>query len=91
MLIATTVANQSPVPKILEPCHPVSCIAAIMTFLLSDSNHSYFFVNHLNFQVVSIDQARLSLWASQQEMFLQSWGCQLHAPIPNLEDQGLFC
>jgi len=56
-----------------------------------DSNHASFFVNRLNLQVVSADQASLSFWASQEEMFLQSRGCQPHAPTPNLEDQGLFC
>ena len=39
---------------------------------------------------MSVEQASLSLWASQQEMFLQSWGCQPLAPTPNLEDQGLL-
>jgi hypothetical protein len=33
----------------------------------------------------------VTLWASQQEMFLQRWQCQPHASTPNLEDQGLFC
>ena len=49
-----------------------------------------FFVNCFNFQVISVDQASLSLWTYEQEMFLQSWVCQPHAPTPNLEDQGLF-
>jgi len=52
--------------------------------MLLDSNPSSFFVKRTDFQAVSVDQACLSLWASQEETILQKWGWQPYVPNTTL-------
>ena len=50
--------------------------------MLPDYHLSSFFVKRFDFQAVPVDQAGLSLWASQQEKLLHSWGCHPYEPNP---------
>ena len=51
-------------------------VKRLLTIHIARLPSSSVFMKGFDFQAVSVVQVGLSLWASQQEMLLHSWGCQ---------------